>query len=261
MNLIKNLEKLNFTKLEAELYVALLGQTPMSAYQLAKKIEMSRPAIYNALEHMLEKGIVEVVPNETLLYMAQEPSVILGKMQAEITDSIENAKKELQQYQQTKYEELTINFKGFQTAIHKAKELLRNAEREVYLNANFDLLYFADEVTALTKKGIKVVIFSFHEINIPETVSEYYSHHRNAQEPSRLMLAVDDQIALTADGSQLEESWKGTISNNRLFIKIISEHIHHDIYLLKLREKYGKEMYEELYLHTDFEKRQSEEAI
>ncbi len=258
MNIIDNLEKLNFTKLEAQIYMALLGQEAMSAYQVAKKIEMSRPAIYNALEHMLEKGMVEVIPNETLLYQAQESSVILGKMQEELATSLAEARQELESYQKTKYEEVTVNFKGFQTAIYKAKEIIKNAKNEVYINADFDLLYFKEEIKALKKKKIKVVIFSFHDISVPKEVDEYYSHHRKMQSPSRLMLAVDNQIALTVDGSISEESWKGTVSNNHLFIKIISEHIHHDIYLLKLRNKHGKKMYDELYLNTDFEKRQKE---
>lgn len=37
MKLIENLEKLNFTRLEAQVYLALLKSKPMSAYQLAKK--------------------------------------------------------------------------------------------------------------------------------------------------------------------------------------------------------------------------------
>lgn len=54
MNILDNLEKLNFTRLEAQLYIALLGEKPMSAYQLAKKVNISRPSIYNALDHMLD---------------------------------------------------------------------------------------------------------------------------------------------------------------------------------------------------------------
>ena len=59
-------------------------------------------------------------------------------------------------------------------------------------------------------------------------------------------------------GSALQE-WAGTVSNNALFIKILCEHIHNDIYLLKLKERYGKEIYHSsLRLNTDFERRQKE---
>lgn len=290
MNLIKHLEKIGFTRLEAQIYLALQGEPPMSAYQLAKKVEMSRPAIYNALEHMLEKGMVEVVPNETLLYTAQEPAVLLEKMQTEMQAGLSAAKKELEQYRQSKYQETTTNFKGFQTAIARAKEILRNAEQEVYINADFDLSCFKEELEMLQKKGIKTVIFSFYDIAVMpckaeaesqkietclkgiESCSngidaysqgiETYSHGRSIKDhaPSRFMLAADSEIALIADGSAAFESWKGTVSNNRLFVEIITEHIHNDIYLLKLKNKYGKEIYDDfLYLNTSFEQKRREE--
>lgn len=269
MNLIKHLEKIGFTRLEAQIYLALQGESPMSAYQLAKKVEMSRPAIYNALEHMLEKGMVEVVPNETLLYTAQEPAVLLEKMQTEMQAGLSAAKKELEQYRQSKYQETTTNFKGFQTAISRAKEILRNAEQEVYINADFDLSCFKEELETLQKKGIKTVIFSFYDIAVMPCKAEdnakkigIYSHGRSIKDhtPSRFMLAADCEIALIADGSAAFESWKGTVSNNRLFVEIITEHIHNDIYLLKLKNKYGKEIYDDfLYLNTSFEQKRREE--
>ena len=54
MKLQETLEHLNFSRLEAQIYMALIGSEPMSAYQLAKKIAIARPSIYNALEHMLD---------------------------------------------------------------------------------------------------------------------------------------------------------------------------------------------------------------
>ena len=38
-------------------------------------------------------------------------------------------------------------------------------------------------------------------------------------------------------------NWSGTVSNNGLMVKILSEHIQHDITLLQLQEKYGLEIH------------------
>ena len=43
MKLQETLEHLNFSRLEAQIYMALIGSEPMSAYQLAKKIAIARP--------------------------------------------------------------------------------------------------------------------------------------------------------------------------------------------------------------------------
>ncbi len=265
MNIIDNLEKLNFTRLEAQLYTALLGEKPMSAYQLAKKVNISRSSIYNALDHMLDKGMVEVIPNETLLYTAQEPSVILEKMHFEIQNNLLEAKKELEIYKANKYDEVYVNFRGFHTAIYKTKEILKEAESDVYINADFDISCFRDELDSLVQKGVKIVVFSFYETeNCIEGV-KYFSHKRSVEGghvPARLMIAVDNQIALAANGDSMLETWSGIVSSNKLFIRIITEHIHNDIYMLKIKDKYGKEIYDEyLYLNTAFEKRNREEKV
>lgn len=42
----------------------------------------------------------------------------------------------------------------------------------------------------------------------------------------------------------------------KLFVKIMAEHIHNDIYLLKIRDKYGKEIYDDyLRIDTIFERK------
>lgn len=265
MDILNSLEKLNFTRLEAQLYLALLESKPLSAYQLAKIVNMSRPAIYNALEHMIAKGIVQTIPNETKLYLAEKPSILLERIGLEVKQNLEKAKQELIQYKEEKYDEMTLNFKGFESALAKAREIIATAEKDIYINADFKLHDIEEQLQKAIKRRINVVIFSFYDIGSPIDGISYYSHNRKLLKnhlPSRLMLTVDETIALIADGSVFFESWKGTISNNSLFIKIISEHIHNDIYLLKLRNKYGKEIYDDfIYLNTNFEKRQKEDTI
>lgn len=263
MQIQENLEKLNFTKLEAQIYMALLGAEPLSAYQLAKKIDISRTSIYNALEHMLEKGMVLMVPENTALYTAQEPAVILGKMRFEMTKAMEESEKQLQEYRELKRENINYVLKGFDTAIFKAKSILEHAQKEVYINTDFDLECFSLEFKKLKEKQVRVVVFSFYDIKTGADV-EFYSHYRKQDKshiPSRFMLVVDNEISLIADrGTGLSE-WSGTVSNNGLTLKILSEHIHNDIYLLKLRDIYGKEIYgDNLYLKTAFEQRQKGEV-
>ena len=54
----KSLEGLGFSALEVNIYLILLDNGTMSPYQIAKKVDISRSSIYNALEHMVDKGMV-----------------------------------------------------------------------------------------------------------------------------------------------------------------------------------------------------------
>ncbi len=259
MTIQENLQKLNFSKLEADIYIALLGEKPMSAYQLAKKIDISRTSIYNALEFMLEKGIVEVVPNNTLLYVAQEPDVIFKKIQESVDNSIQEAGQYLKEYKENKREDITANFYGYDTAIYKIKEMLKNVQKEIYINTDCRLEEIREDFEQLVEKGIKVVVFSFYEIENPVAGVDYFTHGRERKKDfrqSRLMVVVDNERLLLADGSSQNTLWKGTESNEKLMVKIMAEHIHNDIYLLKIRDKYGKEIYDDyLRIDTIFERK------
>lgn len=258
MAIIDTLEKLNFTTLEAKIYLALLEGGEMSAYQLAKKIDISRPSIYNALEHMVEKGMAVMVPEKTALYGAQEPELLLSKLQKEMTNSLKTAKSQLSEYKNSRHQEQILYFKGYDMIILKAKEMLKQATKEVYINADFDLTCFQEEFQELVQKGIRVVVFSFYHIEIPCEGVELYTHHRTITKnhlPSRLMVAINEHSSFVANCNSEFDGWSGVFNSNSLSVKIITEHIHNDIYLWKLRETYGKEMYENVYIETDFERK------
>ena len=119
----------------------------------------------------------------------------------------------------------------------RAGKLLEDAREEVYLNADFDLSRFAETFHRLKKKGVRIVAFSFYDLGLNREDVEFYTHGG-----MRLMLVTDRQMTLTADCGAFA-NWSGTVSNNGLMVKILSEHIQHDITLLQLQEKYGLEMY------------------
>lgn len=247
---------LGFSELERKIYLTLLRGGTMSAYQIAKKIEISRPSIYNALEHMAEKGMVELIPNDTALYAAQSPKILLGKMREEFTRSADIAEELLKEYTPSDYGEQYANIKGFEAILLRAKEIMRNSCTEIYINTDMSVDCFSEEFKLLVEKGIRVVVYSFYKIGDAKNC-EIYSHGRPFSiecEPSRLMVAADNAIALTA-GPDSDGNWQGTVTGNRLFVKIISEHIHNDIYLLKLRDKFGRDIYNDLHIFTDYENR------
>lgn len=246
--LINCLEKINFTKLESQIYLALLEGGTMSAYQLAKKIEISRSSIYNTLEHMYDKGSVDMIPESTTLYVAEKPEVLLKKLNFEFEVNSCLLSDGLKGYMETCHEERFTNFKGGDTTIFKAREILSSAEEEVYINTDFDLGIFKEELKLLKSKGIRVIAFSFNAMDTRDLKIELYSHNRTLKDnhqPSRLMIAVDKKTALLADCYKERNTWLGTVTNNSLMVSVVSEHIHNDIYLLKMRKKYGPDIYNE----------------
>ena len=72
---------------------------------------------------------------------------------------------------------------------------------------------------------------------------------------TRMMLVVDFKKTLIAS-SEDNGQFLGTFTDNKLLASIVAEHIHHDIYLLKLKREYGKDLVDEnIKLRTLLEER------
>ena len=52
-----------------------------------------------------------------------------------------------------------------------------------------------------------------------------------------MMLVTDMNVTLIADAYKDRPEFLGTVTQNSLMVSIIAEHIHNDIYLLRLKEK------------------------
>ena len=55
MDIISELQKFGFSKVEAEVYMEVLNVPMSNGTQISKKTDISRSAIYNALERLCEK--------------------------------------------------------------------------------------------------------------------------------------------------------------------------------------------------------------
>lgn len=257
--LIENLCSLGFTRLEAQIYFALLANGRLSGYQIAKKIGASRSSVYPALEVMLKKGYVLLLPGELQIFMPQNPQVLIGRLKSEFFESAAAAEDGLKDLYSSPREERFVNILGFDNIVSEARQLLHAAQKEVCINTDFDLHLFESEFSALAKRHVRVVVFSFAELNHDGLGVEFYTHGDPAccdEMPSRMMLAADMESALIADTQRGRGTWLGTVTNNALMVSIVCEHIHNDIYLLKLKEKYGGNLIgDDILLHTRFEGR------
>lgn len=260
IDLEETLIGLGFSLLEAKIYLALLAGGKMSAYQLAKSIEISRPSIYNALEHMLHKGMIESITNPTALYMAVEPEILLSKLKKSYTEHINTASSELRNFRMQIYNEQYANLHGAEVIIEKIHYLIQHTNRELYINTDMDLDIFKSDFETAIQHGVRIAVFSFYDFKSEVKGIEIHSHRRPVKEnhnPTRFMIAADEEQTLVVDIRASKEDWKAVVTDNKLMVKIISEHIHNDIYLLNIRNRYGQEIYEDyLHIHTAFEDRE-----
>ena len=260
--IISSFEGLGVSELETKIYLALLDDGAMSPYQIAKKVDISRSSIYNALQHMVNKGMVEEVPEDTVMYLAQDPEVLIRKLEGDYKRNVNDALQGLKEYMATRYEEEYAILHDKDIILEKAKKIIRNAEEEVFINTDIDLKELQDAILDAVNRNVRAIVFSFVKQEIKCEGVEIYSHERvwnTDNTNTRLMIVADDEVALVADACNGRGNWKGSVTNNALMKSIIKEHIHNDIYMLKLRNIYGREIYDKVYINTKLEKRNTKE--
>ena len=61
------------------------------------------------------------------------------------------------------------------------------------------------------------------------------------------------------DKNKKNRLWSGIVSNNKPMKDVVREHIHNDIYMLKLRNIYRREIYDKIQLNTNQETKDCQE--
>ena len=161
-------------------------------------------------------------------------------------------------------EEWFEHIHGFNDVVAAAKSILKSAKMDVYINADFPITQLREELEFLVDNNINVCIFSFYNLGkIPAGINVYSHNHKMKINHvcTRLMIAVDEQEILIADSYGEDARWRGTRTNNPLMVDVVCEHIHNDIYLMQIRQKYGREIYDNVKTHDNFEKGRMEMGI
>lgn len=252
------LEKLNFSKTEAAVYIDLLKNSSSNGYKIAKNLNISRSSVYSALDNLYNKGIVFLMPGDSQIYKAENPSVLINKMKNEFNETANLLDFKLKNLENFESEERYVNVEGYDNIISKIKELLLSAKKEVYINTDINLNIFYNELAEIAEKKVRIIVFSFAKMKLENISIEIYNHcSSNCEEKeTRIMLVVDCGKTLVADKGPHREDFLGVFTDNILLASIISEHIHNDIYLLKLKKLYGENLInEDIKLNTMLENR------
>ncbi|MBU1973818.1 MAG: helix-turn-helix domain-containing protein, partial [Nanoarchaeota archaeon] len=75
--MIIKLKKLGLSPYEAKSYIVLVKFGPLSGKNIAKKAEVPPTSVYRNLESLREKGFVQILQKEPLIYQAVDPEVAI----------------------------------------------------------------------------------------------------------------------------------------------------------------------------------------
>ena len=132
------------------------------------------------------------------------------------------------------------NYLGVDNMITKVKDLLLEAENEIYMSTNIDICEFKEEFNEISQKGVKVTLvacdeFKNEEIQVDKLYT--YSNEKVKNRNPKMTLIVDNKIALVSEsGSANVNEISFTTTDNPILVDTISKNIENYIYVLKLRD-------------------------
>ena len=121
------LKQIGLTDYEAEVFLALLTNGQMSAYELAEKAGLYRQVTYDSLKRLAEKGFVSsVMEGKTKLFKAIDPKLILEFLN-EKTENYKQILPELSRLNEAAKQPLSVES-------YKGKNVVRIALRDIINN-------------------------------------------------------------------------------------------------------------------------------
>lgn len=126
-------DELGLTKNEGRAYETLVKFGKSSAGEVSARSKVSYSRIYDVLDSLLHKGLIEIVPEKTKKFIPSKPDSLL-KLVEEKQKLLEKAKdkvKELKQFYNVKVKNPVIMGQG-RKAFYKIAEELKKAEKYAY---------------------------------------------------------------------------------------------------------------------------------
>ncbi len=258
--IVEKLKKLYFTEIEANIYIYLLQNPGQTMYQITTNCHLTKLQTVDTVEEMVKRGILLLENGIKDLYYSEKPNDLLNQLKNKYIIETDKLVEDLTHLSQNYHQEPYLNYHGFDDIIGQARTMIYEAKEDIYINTDLDISLFDDAFKFLEQKGVDIYIFSFQKQSSKRMNVTIFSHEFESFEPSRLMLVVDMHKVMVANAHPLTHKWSATTTKNELMISIITEHIHHDIYLLKIKNSNQKSLIEldpKLVIGTRFEKQKN----
>ena len=241
---IESLVKIGFSEYEAKVYVALLRESPVTGYQIAKLSGVPRSMVYEVLGKLTARGAAMTLHKEGSTRYAPVPAAeFLDQLQREHEDLIDSLKDDLTTIDTASDLEYVWNIEGHDNVMAKAKEMIAQANKQIYI-ALLPETYRALQpvLSEAIGRGVRVAVYTTADLDLPGgqvIVSPVPEAAKQRLEGLWLILVIDGEEALI--GELLTEnlaraSWTGS----PLFVFVAEHHLRTDLYLPQVLAMLGE---------------------
>ncbi|MDN4494483.1 TrmB family transcriptional regulator [Ureibacillus aquaedulcis] len=268
-NILEILKNLNFTEYEAKAYLALLEESPLTGYAVAKNSGVPRSRIYEVLDSLVIRGDILVSPGNTPQYSPVPAKELIKSRRMKAEENFELAEKSLEQFEHSANDRENIwNIRGRNEILEKVKACIRSAKKRILLEIwNDEFEELESELSQAADRGVNVTVIAYGEIvsDFANVYHHYMGHKITEEYGGRWIVISGDDSEVVAGIVSLGKDSRAAWTMHVGLVMPITEVMIHDLYLMEIMEKH-KELLEESFgenlvhlrrkfsIHPDFKK-------
>ena len=198
---------LGLTRHDAEVYAVLLMRGPLTMMGLAKELGKHRPQIYESLERLKSKGLVEASEGKPAFYRAVEPDVLIGIFDEEMRSLKERAVtylKSLERETPPPTEYTVWMLRSYKGLVRRFRDVIRRAEIDLAVCGGPRFLRdIVGDLVSAQERGIAVYVIAYE---VPGEALDL-----DMLKPLRKV-----KVAVSGDLMVIRDSKQGVLAQRRL---------------------------------------------
>jgi sugar-specific transcriptional regulator TrmB len=242
-DLSRLLANLGFTEYEARTYLALLQQSPLTGYAVARASGVPRSKIYEVLGNLVERGDVLVSYGEPIQYSPKPPGELLETRRQTFEKQLSSAEAGLAQFVcQKTPTDLIWDIHGRDEIFYRLREVIGRAERQILLEILAeDAPEIREALQRAAERGVKIAVVAYGEPELP--FAQVFYHEPGAEEIANeyggrwIILSIDGHeivAGIVSMGKQSRAAWSSHLG----ITMPITEEIKHDIYIIEMLNRH-----------------------
>lgn len=244
--ILYHLQNLNFSLYESKAYLALLQRSKVTGYELAKNSGIPASKIYQVINKLLEKEVIIAIDSEPVKYTPLPPEEVLSRLKGDYLLTFSELSKDLKKiYNNQKYTDNYIwNVSGRMAILRRVIEFVEQASKNIHLSVwDEELVDIGDVLITAQNRDIAISIVHYGKKLLG--IGNEYRHGREHQirrerGARRIALEVDEEKVIL--GHFLEDgSSQGVWTTNKGLVLLAKDYIIHDIYTIRMAEKFGND--------------------
>ena len=242
--LISQLQNLNFTQYESRAYLTLLQQDNISGYELAKNSGIPASKIYQVLNKLMEKEVIIALDSEPVKYTPLPPNEVLSRLKGDYLNTVNNLDSKLDEIYTKQHlsNNYIWNISGRETILRRVCDFINQSIKQIYLSVwDEEVEEIQSALMEADRRNTKLSIVHYGKnlLGIGTEFKHGREHQiRQQRGERRLAMEIDEEKVILCHFHENGDS-NAIWTTNKGLILLAKDYIIHDIYTIRMAEKFG----------------------